>query len=52
MHTDPKSLPAFCPGDARRSVKNMKKRKNDFDDEDILDIVDEAFKEAYINTDE
>ena len=34
------------------SVKNMKKRQNDFDDEDILDIVDEAFKEAYINTDE
>jgi len=30
----------------------MKKRKNDFDDEDILDIVDEALKEAYINTDE
>ena len=30
----------------------MKKRQNDFDDEDILDIVDEALKEAYINTDE
>jgi len=30
----------------------MKKRKNDFDDEDILDLVDEALKEAYINTDE
>ena len=36
----------------KRSVKNMKKRQNDFDDEDILDIVDEALKEAYINTDE
>jgi len=30
----------------------MKKRQTDFDDEDILDIVDEALKEAYINTDE
>jgi len=30
----------------------MKKRQNDFDDEDILYIVDEALKEAYINTDE
>ena len=30
----------------------MKKRQNDFDDEDILDIVGEALKEAYINTDE
>ena len=30
----------------------MKKRQNEFDDEDILDIVDEALKEAYINTDE
>lgn len=29
----------------------MKKRQNDFD-EDILDIVDVALKEAYINTDE
>ena len=29
----------------------MKKRKNKFDDEDILDIVDEAIKEAFINTD-
>jgi hypothetical protein len=38
--------------EAQRSVKNMKKRQNDFDDEDILDIVDEALKEAYINTDE
>jgi hypothetical protein len=36
----------------KRSVKNMKKRQNDFDDEDILDIVDVALKEAYINTDE
>ncbi len=33
-------------------MNNMKKRQNDFDDEDILDIVDEALKEAYINTDE
>ncbi len=30
----------------------MKKRKNDFDEEDILDIVDEALEEAFINTDE
>jgi hypothetical protein len=30
----------------------MKKRQKDFDDEDILDIVDEALKEAYITTDE
>lgn len=30
----------------------MKKRQNDFDDEDILDFVDEALKEVYINTDE
>jgi hypothetical protein len=29
----------------------MKKRQKDFDDEDILDIVDVALKEAYINTD-
>ncbi len=36
----------------RRSVKNMKKRQNDVDNEDILDIIDEALKEAYINTDE
>jgi hypothetical protein len=33
-------------------VKNMKKIQNDFDDEDILDIVDEALKESFINTDE
>ena len=33
-------------------MKNMKKRQNDFDDEDILDIVDEALEEAHINTDE
>ena len=30
----------------------MKKRQNDFDDEDILVIADEALKEAYINSDE
>ena len=30
----------------------MKKRQDDFDNEDILDIVDEALKVAYINTDE
>ena len=30
----------------------MKKRQKDFDDEDILNIVDEALKEAYIATDE
>jgi len=30
----------------------MKKRQKDFDVEDILDIVDVALKEAYINTDE
>ena len=38
--------------EAQCLVKNMKKRQNDFDDEDILDIVGEALKEAYINTDE
>jgi hypothetical protein len=27
---------------SRRSVNNMKKRQNDFDDENILDIVDES----------
>ena len=45
-------MEVFGAGDRPRSVKNMKKRQNDFDDEDILDIVDEALKEAYINTDE
>ena len=31
---------------------DMKKIQNDFDEEDILDIVDEALEKASINTDE
>jgi len=50
INSDPKSLRFLSRLSA--AVKNMKKRQNDFDDEDILDIVDEAFKEAYVNTDE
>jgi hypothetical protein len=32
--------------------EDMKKRTNDSDYEDIIDIIDEALNEAYINTEE